>query len=200
VVAVAARSGRYHRAADLFGLVLALLAVAAAWTLWQRPVPDTRDWYSGTVPLLGLPTLLLFFATWFIAGALAATRWPTLARPFMTRAERAAAVRRRGFEAFHTLNVRSTRGSTGLLLYVSLFERTVWVCPDDAIAAKLGAAAWQPVSDLIAEGFRSGNPGSALAKGVREAGQILVTAFPGTAAHDNELPDAVRVLDDAKDG
>jgi putative membrane protein len=116
----------------------------------------------------------------------------------LTRAERVAAVHRRGFEAFHTLHVRATKSGTGVLLYVSLFERLVWVCPDDAIAARLGPEVWQPVSDLVARGFRSGNPGVALAEAVRTAGEILVSNFPRTSPNENELPDSVRILDDTK--
>jgi putative membrane protein len=199
VVALAGRSGRYHRAADMFGLTLALLAVAAAWSLWQELAPDAREWHIGSVPVIGLPLVLLMFAAWFVVGAAAATHWPLLARPFMTRAERDGAVRRSGFEAFHTLRVASTRSATGLLIYVSLFERTVWVCPDDAIGAKLGPDAWKPVSDLIAEGFRIGDPGASLVKAARKAGQILATHFPRAADDVNELANRVRVMDNAPD-
>ena len=194
VVALAGRSGRYHRAADLFGLCLALLAVSAAWLAWQNLAPDPRDWHTGIVPALGLPTVLLIFAAWYLGGSLAATHFPTLARPFMTRAERLAAVRRRGTEAFHTLRVARTHNATGLLIFVSLFERSVWVCPDDAIGAKLGEEAWKPVSEIIAEGFRSKNPGPALAAAVRKAGQTLSTHFPRSPTDTNELTDTVRIL------
>ena len=40
VVAVAARSGRYDRAEDLFGLVFGLLGVTAAWLLFQGVMPN----------------------------------------------------------------------------------------------------------------------------------------------------------------
>jgi putative membrane protein len=200
VVALAGRSGRYQRAADFFGLVVAVLALAAAWALWQRFGPNPADWTTGPAPALGLGWIVLIFVVWFIIGAAAADYWPMLARPFMTRAEQLGAVRRRGFEAFHRLSVGQTRRSSGLLIYASLFERTVWVCPDDGIAAKLGPDAWAPVSSVIAEGFRSGHPGPALANAVRTAGRVLAEHFPRTAGAPagNELPDEVRFVADER--
>jgi uncharacterized membrane protein len=77
---------------------------------------------------------------------------------------------------------------------VSLFERIVWVCPDDAIAARLPDVAWKPLSDLIAEGFRSGDPGAAMARAVAKAGEMLATDFPRAADDANELGDGVHVM------
>jgi putative membrane protein len=194
LVAVSARSGRYQRAADLFGLTLALVALAATWALWQEVGPSRGAWAAGNEPAIGLPLVLITVAVWFVVGAAAATRWPVLARPLMTRAEREAAVRRRGFEAFHSLRVAGTRGRTGLLISVSLFERVVWVCPDEAIAARLPDPAWKPLSDLIAEGFRAGDPGGAMARAVAKAGEMLATDFPRGADDANELGDRVHVM------
>jgi len=196
VVAVAPRSGRYHRAADWFGLALAIIAVAAAWMLWQELGPTRADWQTGQEPRLGLAWVLLIFAAWFVIGSAAATRWPALVRPFVPRDELHGSVRRRGFEAFHQLHVGRTRRATGLLIYVSIFERMVWVCPDDGIAARLRSDRWTPVSDVIAEGFRSGKPGPALVAAVRKAGQILADHAPRDGREVNELPDAVRQLGD----
>jgi putative membrane protein len=116
----------------------------------------------------------------------------------MTRRERLLAVRRRGLEAFHALRVGQTRDATGLLVFVSLFERTVWVCPDAAIAGRLGAgeATWKPLSDLVAAGFRDGRPGQAIAQAVRKAGSMLAPDFPRDSADANELENRVRVLEE----
>ncbi len=194
VVALAARSGRYQRPADWFGLALALIAVGLGWLLWQDLAPAPADWETGVRPTLGLPWVLLIFAAWFVIGSALASHFPILARPFITRDELAASVRRSGFEAFHKLRIARTRKASGLLLYISLFERTVWVCPDDGIAAKLGQKAWAPISDVIAEGFRAGRPAPAVAAAVKKAGHVLAEQFPGDAHDPNELPDAVRIV------
>ncbi len=198
VVAVAGRSGRYQRAADWFGLALALTAVAVSWIRWQRLDEARADWSSGQEPQVGLMWVLLIFAAWFVIGVLLASHWPVLSRPFLTRAELEGAVRRRGFEAFHQLHIAGTRKATGLLIYVSLFERMVWVCPDNGIAAKLGEKHWKPVSDVIAEGFKTGRPGPAMAAAVKKTGSLLAEQFPGEGNDANELPDPVRMLDDEK--
>src|SRR4051812_31460442 len=69
VLAMAGRCARYERAEDTVGLVLALLAVAAAWILWQDIGPDTRAWTTGTTLALGLLPLLLIFALWAVLGS-----------------------------------------------------------------------------------------------------------------------------------
>lgn len=198
VVALAGKSGHYQRASDLFGLVLALVALALAWSLWQRFGPNPEPWETGTVPTLGLGWTALILVAWFLIGAAAADHWPMLARPFMTKAEREAAVRRSGAEAFRTLRIGSTRSGCAVLVFVSLFERIVWVCPDDAVASKIPPNAWPAVSAVVAEGFRSGAPGSALARAVLAAGRVLTEHFPRQAgsAVSNELPDQVRFVSD----
>ena len=199
VVAVAARSGRYQRGADWFGLASALVAVAVAWWIWQEIGPSPEPWETGVRPALTLPWILLIFAVWFVIGAAMATRFPILSRPFITRDELTGSVRRSGFEAFHKLQIARTRRGTGLLIYISLLERTVWVCPDDGIAAKLGEKAWNPVCAIITEGFREGRHGPAIVQAVKKAGHMLAEQFPGDARDPNELSDAVRAFKPSDD-
>ena len=77
---------------------------------------------------------------------------------------------------------------------MSLFEHLVWVCPDDAVAAKVPDESWKPVADEIAIGFRAGRGTEALAEGVRKAGQLLAPHFPAGPGDATELSDQVRIL------
>src|SRR5262245_33822113 len=76
MVVVATRSGRYDRAEDFFGVLLALLAVAAAWSLWQGLNPASGEWASGHDLTIGLLPVLGLFVFWFLVGLGLATRFP----------------------------------------------------------------------------------------------------------------------------
>lgn len=195
VVVVATRSGRYDRAEDLFGLLLALAAVAAAWLLWQDVGPDTRDWTGGQTLTFGLAPLLGMFAVWAIVGAMLATRLPLLARPFITRAHAEAEVRRRGFEAFHLFRVGHTDSRTGLLIFVSLYERTALVVGDETINAKLPAGTWDAACRAIVKGIRTGRPDQGLIEAMAVCAEALAAPFPILPGDTNILPNAVYVMD-----
>lgn len=194
VVAVAPRSGRYDRAEDIFGVLLGLLAVAAAWLAFQRLVPSTRAWTDGVEPTMNLVVVLALFAFWFFAGAALSTRFPALARPLIMRSEMEEEVRRSGTVTFVNLRVGSTADRAAILIYVSLFEHLVWVCPDDGVAAKIPDDAWKPLAEEIAIGFRNGRGPETLAAGVRRAGQILAEHFPPGPGDATELPNEVRAV------
>jgi putative membrane protein len=147
---------------------------------------------------LGLLPLLLIFAAWAILGAAVASWFPLLARPLIPRSEMTDEVRRAGIASFHTLRLGRTAGANGLLIYVSLFERTVWVCADDAIAERLPDDAWIPVRDTITAGFRRGTDdavAASLRDAVARAADLLAPHFPVRAADADELPNHLHVLD-----
>lgn len=194
VVAVAGRSGRYDRAEDIFGLLMGLVGVAAAWLVFQQVQRSDADWQSTYAPVLGLPALLALFAFWTVAGAMLATRVPVLARPFITREEMIEQAHRRGAEAFVNLRVGSTADRAAILIFVSLFEHVVWICPDDAVAARLPDDAWAPLTEDVVIGFRSDRPVDAMVAAIRQAGAMLAPHFPPGPDDAAELPNKVTTL------
>ncbi len=78
VVAIAARSGRYDRAEDLFGLIFGLLVTLGAGLLVPRQ-PDVGEWTRGLHTDLQLPAILITFLVSTVIGAVLATRFPSLA-------------------------------------------------------------------------------------------------------------------------
>jgi putative membrane protein len=195
VVVIATRSGRYDRAEDTFGVLLALLAVSLAWVFYQDLRPASGDWAMGTELHLGLIPVLVLFVFWWLVGLGLATRFPVLARPFVSRAHIEAEVRRRGFEAFHLFRVTNTRERTGVLVFVSLLEHVAWVSGDDAVNAAVPEGTWQRATGAIGAASRRGE----LAKGLEEAvglvGEAVASKFPRSAGDTDELPNAVHFLD-----
>jgi len=121
----ATSSGRYDRAEDIFGVVLVLAALTLAWIFFQDLRPVGGDWESGQALVLGLVPILLIVIVGFLVGTTAATIIPVLRLPFISRKEMREEVERCAGEAFHRCKVRKTAGSSGILIYVSLYEHMV---------------------------------------------------------------------------
>jgi putative membrane protein len=120
VVAVQRRAARYVTTSIVFGSVCAALALAVMW--FSPRVYDVR-----TMPLDAALTLL--------AGAAAAAKIPGLRRLLTPKRTLERQAHRAATAAFSALGIEKTRGRTGLLVYVALFERTVVLVPDSGIPA-----------------------------------------------------------------
>ncbi len=192
---VASSSGRYDRAEDIFGILTALTAVSLAWWFFQDIVFISDDWHVYPAINLNLAYILAAFAAGFIAGSSAATYFPSLKLPFLTNAEIDHEVERSAAAAFHRRHVRCTKGATGILIYISLFEHRVRVLPDDSIREKFGAQDWEKIRDMITEGMRAGRPAEGLCRAVTECGELLAGKFPIQPGDVNELSNDLQLID-----
>ncbi len=191
---VATASGRYDRAEDLFGVIVALVALTVAWLGFQD-LRAPSSWASGPAPILGLIPLLLIVVVGFLVGAVVATRVPALRLPFITRREMRDSVEQAAGQAFHRFRVRKTADSTGILIYISLYERMVRVLGDDAIAAKLTQEDWNRARDLIVDGLKRGQPAEGLIQAIEECGKLCAPHFPVRSDDRNELSNELRIID-----
>ena len=195
VPVVASASGRYDRAEDLFGMAVALLALALVWIFFQDILPVAEDWESGQRLVIGLAPILLIVLGGFLSGAVAATRIPALRLPFIAKKEMNEEVERGAAEAFHRFRVRTTNEGTGVLIYVSLFEHRVRVIGDDAISRKLGQSDWKEIRDLVTNGMRSGRAAEGLVAAVKRCGELLGKHFPAKSGDIDELHNELRLID-----
>jgi len=195
VPVVATASGRYDRAEDLFAFLLALVTLTIAWIGLQEVGLSAEAWSGGPALILNLPWVLVILAAAFLVGIALATRFPLLRLPLISRREMQEEVERRAHETFQRLRVRKTAGATGILIYVSLYERMVRVVGDDAISARLSQDDWQAVCDTIIDGFKTGKPADGLRDGILRCGEMLAEHFPGESGDVNELADTLHLLD-----
>ncbi|HVT61152.1 MAG TPA: hypothetical protein VHR45_22505 [Thermoanaerobaculia bacterium] len=101
--------------------------------------------------------------------------------------------RQRAAAAFVEQEIFRTAGRTGILLFLSLFERRVVVLADSGIHARVEDGEWGAVVSRIVEGIRRGAPGAALAVAIQDCGDLLVRhGLPRPAARGNELADDLR--------
>jgi len=195
VPVVATASGRYDRAEDLFGVLFALGAVAAGWMPLQRLAETEGAWGAGHPLLLGLLPVLALFLVGFLAGTVLATAVPALRLPFIAQAEIEAEVDRAASAAFHNFRVRQTEDATGILIYLSLFERTVKVLGDDPINDRLEPEQWSEVVELVVEGIRTKRAAQGLKDGILRCGDLLAEHFPIQPGDRNELGNQLRLID-----
>ena len=125
-------------------------------------------------------------------GWLAVVAVPGLRRALVPAEVLDHRVRQRATAAFVAEEVFRTRDRTGILLFLSVFERRVLVLADVGIAARVAQREWDEIATAIAAGIRRGAPGPALAAGIRRCGELLATRVPVAPADRDELPDQLR--------
>ncbi|HEY6006965.1 MAG TPA: TPM domain-containing protein [Geobacteraceae bacterium] len=171
---VVERSDSYREAESLGAVLCAafvafLIAVVSHHvTIWS---------YIPLVFILFLP------ARWLII------RVAALQRPFIARRRLAEAVRERAVRAFYEKGLYRTRHETGILIFISLFERKVWILGDRGINAKIPAESWQHLARTLSNGLREGKACEALCTVIARCGEELGRHFPREADDINELPD-----------
>jgi putative membrane protein len=90
---------------------------------------------------------------------------------------------------FGRLELQRTSERTGVLIFVSLFERSVVVLGDQAIHAKVGTDGWLAVDGAVLAGIRERSLADGLVAGVAALQPILVEHFPPAGDRPNELVD-----------
>jgi len=193
VPVVAAVSGRYDRPEDIVGLWAAVGALTVTWSL--LPADTTPgDW--GALPSWArMVFLLLSVVLGFVAGAVVGARVDWLRSLFTPPEQKRDEVLSRARQVFFDSRVHHTAGRTGLLIYVSLFERMASVLADGAVVEKLGQPALDELRDHLTAGLRARPLVDALCDTIAAAGPRLATVLPRLETDINELPDALVVLD-----
>ncbi len=188
---IASASGRYDRAEDIFGLIFSLLCVAIGWTLFHNNTP-TDGWSSFNFELTAI--LLTIFLS-FIIGVLLTHLCPVLRSTFITKKEMEEEVERAAAEAFQHNRLRNTEDSTGILIYISLYEHQVKVVGDDGISAKLTHPDWQHICDAIIKDFKEKKYTSGIVEGINLSGKLLTEHFPIKDGDKDELANELVIID-----
>lgn len=192
VPVVATESGRYDRPEDLAGLWLGVGAAAVTWALF--PDVDGGDWgftiFHGRVIAIVAALIL-----GFIVGAIWASRVAWLRRLFTPRTQMRDEVHARSRAVFFDARVHHTAGATGLLIYVSLFERMAAINADQAILDHLDQAVLDGLCRDLTQGLRDGKGADAFCTVIKRAGDELSKGLPRAEDDVNELADSLILLD-----
>lgn len=149
----------------------------AAWLPWHQP-----HWLLACQLGLGV-----------LAGLLARLL-PDVQRAVVSEARATEVAEEQAFQEFHRLGLPATAGRTGVLLFVSLFERRVVVLADEGIDGKVdGRTVWSAAKDAVLAGLARGSLRDGLIAGIERVGEVLATHAPTAAGDRNELPDRIVV-------
>ena len=181
---VAPDSDSYPEAA-LRGLLLGLVAALG--------IAAGRWWLAGAWTAVGPAAALLPPLAGGVAGLAAGFVFRGLRRWLIGAGRLGEMVQRAAIRAFAGAEVSSTRQRTGLLIYVSLFERRCRVLPDIGVAAGTGPEPWQAWADAVAAGIGHRRAAPALVRVIEEFADALVARGLARPADDtDELPNRVR--------
>ena len=194
VPVVASTSDVYERGEDLIGLATALIAVAAVWTLFQRVRPS-YDWDGESELLVHLPILLATIVGGWIAGVLLAKGIPAVKRLAISHRAMKARVLIAAHHAFDSLHADKTSGGTGVVIYVSLFERLVCVWADRSISAVIPESEWKGIAGNLTRALGQGKHREGFIEAVRKTGELLTLSFPAKPGDTNELSNELRILE-----
>lgn len=194
VPVVAGSSGRYDRPEDIVGLWLAVGLLVFFWYVLP-PATDEMGSWGGISETARLGILILAVVGGFIAGAFAGMRIDALRRLFTPKAQMRDEVAARSRQVFFDGRVHHTAADSGLLIYVSLFERMAAIIGDRGVVEKLGQATLDQLCGQLVESLRTSSPTDALVGILASAEDKLAIALPRSSDDRNELPDALIVID-----
>jgi len=194
VPVVASVSGRYDRPEDMVGLWLAMAAIVVVWFAFPAGQNEHGSWEAASphwklVAMLGAAVLA------FVAGAAMATYMGPLRRLFTPRNQMVDEVAARARGLFYSQAVHHTAGQTGVLIYVSLYERMAAVLADQVAMDKLGQTSLDELRDTLIVGLRDGEVTNAFCQTIQAAGQRLAPVLPRQADDANERPDVLVTID-----
>ena len=141
--------------------------------------------HSSLVSYIVLTALLFFPCRLFVRSV------PVIKTEFISPRKKRNAVRIRALRAFYEKGLYRTQAQTGVLFFLSLMERTVWVLADKGIYEKIRQEQLDRFAANVSQGIREGRASQALCQAITEAGTLLSQHFPVTPGDKNELSDSI---------
>ena len=130
-------------------------------------------------------TVVLLFPLFFLFRF-----FPHMKLAFLSNRRIDEAVRERAVYAFFQKGVHKTDEHTGILIFISLLERKVWILGDEGIHQKTRSDFWRSLVRDLTEGIRNDRTFEALCSVIQKCGAELTVHFPGRTGK-NVLKDDV---------
>ena len=161
VAVIAAESGSYLHVPFLWA---ALVALAVPW-----PFVFWTWWPIQHIYLLQLAVF---------AALVVILMYPPLRLALVPRSVKHARAHRRAVEQFLAQNLHTTRGRTGVLIFVSVAERFAEILADAAIHQKVPEDTWQGIVDDLTDHIGRGQAGEGFVRAIDAVGEHLAQHFP----------------------
>jgi putative membrane protein len=178
IVVVATASAGYFAYALMWAALLALLV---PW-----PLIYLTNWPVEHIYLAQLGV--------FILGALL-MQWEALRFAIVPSSIKRARAHQKAVEQFLAQNLHTTKGRTGVLIYVSFAEHYAEVIADDGIYKKVPQETWSGVVNTLTTHLGRGERTQGFITAIETCGKILAKHFPPGRVDKDELPNHLIVLD-----
>ncbi len=194
VPVVATASGRYDRPEDVFGLWLAIAAMIATWLALPNLPEEPGNW--DTLPAW-VHVLCLAIATvaGFIIGAIIAGYVGWLRRLLTPRKQMRQEVTAGAHARFFDSRIHHTRGATGLVIYLSLFEKMASIVADQGVTEAVGQETLDQFVGELTSRLQQEPIDDALIQTIADLGERLSGPLPRAQDDRNELPDGLVLID-----
>lgn len=179
------KSGFYsvanYRAAVVSGSLLFLLVIFA-------------DRYMPSIAIYDPLLIFLSVVMFGLIGALISNYVDVIKRIFIPQQHLDRTTRQRAETAFLQEEVFNTRHRTGIMIFISFFEREVMVIADRGISKVVEQKEWDKMVHDIIQNIRMGKVVDGIEAAILRCGEILLEkGFLKTADDVNELKDDLRI-------
>jgi putative membrane protein len=155
---------------------------------------------------LSVPLPLILLTNWPVeqiyaaqlavfALALALILWDPLRFALVPKSVKHAEAHKRAVEEFVAQNLHTTKGRTGVLIYVSFAERYAEVIADEGIYKKVPQDTWNGLIEILTTHLGRGQRVEGFVHAIDACGKILASHFPPGRIDRNELPNHLIMLD-----
>lgn len=176
------RSGLYRDVQYRTGLLVAffvltgLLTMESLWLPWGWSASNASGLIAAVVLGYG--------------GGLWLGKWPPMIRLMTSRERMNQKVGLRAERAFAQHVLAQTRESTGVLIMLSILERSIYVLPDRSLADLVPPERWREVVQASIDHLHDGQIVAGLCDAIQACGAVLAEVCPGRPGDNpNELPD-----------
>lgn len=155
---------------------------------------------------LTVPLPLILFTNWPVeyiyiaqlavfALVVAFLLWEPLRYAAVPKSVKHARAHKCAVEAFLAQNLHTTKGRTGVLIYVSFAEHFAELIADHAIDKKVPQETWDRIVGELTDHLSRGEREKGLTAAVEACGKLLAKSFPPGSEDPNELPNHLIVRD-----
>ncbi len=179
IVPMVVSSSYHYPVADMIGAAALAFPAALAAAL----LTGGWLWIGGD----NLWLFLGFFTIFFFVFHFAVKHTAWLKRWFVSRSEMDEEVEEAAVTSFFRQALDRTRKSTGVLIFISVFEHKAWILADRRINEKVEQSQWDAIMAELVDRIKQKNQTLGICEAVDRVGKLLAVHFPVETGDVDEL-------------